>query len=136
MNILDIEAMNQNLPKVLGFIDKQLARFGCENRVRTQIDIAAEEIFVNIASYAYHPEIGPAQIRVEIREKPLAAVISFSDHGKQYNPLERPDPDVKAPAAKRQKGGLGIYMVKKSMDGVTYEYRDGLNILTITKNIG
>ena len=100
-----------------------------------QIDVAVEEIFVNISSYAYNPEIGPATIKIEIMEEPLSVIISFMDNGKQYDPLAKPDPDVKLPLKERKKGGLGIFMVKKTMDNVTYEYKEGQNILTITKSI-
>ncbi|MBR4554240.1 MAG: ATP-binding protein [Ruminococcus sp.] len=135
MRELDIDAIKENLPQVLGFVEEQLEGQGCDASVITQIDIAVEEIFVNIASYAYDPDVGPANIRVEIIEEPLSVVISFIDNGKPYDPLARPDPDIKKPLRERQKGGLGIFMVKKSMDNVTYEYKDGQNILTITKNI-
>ena len=94
-----------------------------------------EEIFVNISSYAYNPETGPATIRAGITEEPLSVIISFIDNGKQYDPLAKPDPDVKIPLKERKKGGLGIFMVKKTMDDVSYEYKDGQNILTITKTI-
>lgn len=61
--------------------------------------------------------------------------ITFSDSGKPYNPLEKPDPDVTLSAEERSIGGLGIFMVKKSMDDMRYEYKDGQNILTITKRL-
>ena len=72
-------------------------------------------------------------MRVEIQEDPLAAIITFIDSGMPYDPLARPDPDVTLPAEEREIGGLGIYMVKKSMDNISYEYKDGKNILTIKK---
>lgn len=136
MNTLDVLAVAENLPEVLDFINGQLARAGCPSRIMTQIDVAAEEVFVNISSYAYHPETGNAQIQVETRANPLTAVLRFSDRGKPYNPLEKPDPNVKLPLRERKRGGLGIYMVKQSMDEVAYEYRDGRNVLTIMKRIG
>ena len=97
--------------------------------------MAVEEIFVNISSYAYDPDIGVAQIRVETKEDPLSVVLSFIDGGTPYDPLAKPDPNLKIPLKERRKGGLGIFMVKKTMDGIKYEYKDGHNILTITKNI-
>ena len=136
MNTLDVLAVAENLPEVLDFINGRLARAGCPSRIMTQIDVAAEEVFVNISSYAYHPETGNAQIQVETRANPLTAVLRFSDRGKPYNPLEKPDPNVKLPLRERKRGGLGIYMVKQSMDEVAYEYRDGRNVLTIMKRIG
>lgn len=133
MKELDIRAEKQNLPQVLDFVNKELDKHNCPKRIVTQIDIAVEEIFVNIASYAYDPNIGPALIRTEIKGEPLSVYISFIDNGKPYDPLAKPDPDVTLPLMKRKIGGLGIFMVKKSMDDVVYEYKDGQNILTITK---
>ena len=133
MSVLNIDAEVNNLDQVLAFVDEELENYGCSPKTQMQIDIAVEEIFVNIASYAYNPEKGSALISVETQEDPLAVIITFTDGGVPYDPLKKPDPDVTLSAEKRQIGGLGIYMVKKSMDNVTYEYKDGKNILTITK---
>ena len=133
---LDIRAVPENLPRVLEFIGQHLESSGCSRRAKAQIDVAVEEIFVNISSYAYDPDIGIAQIRVETRKEPLSVVMSFIDGGKPYDPLANPEPDLKIPLKERKKGGLGIFMVRKTMDCVEYEYRDGQNILTVTKNIG
>jgi len=133
LSVLNIDAEVSNLDKVLAFVDEKLESYGCLPKTQMQIDIAVEEIFVNIASYAYNPEKGSAAISVETQEDPLAVIITFTDGGVPYDPLKKPDPDVTLSAEKRQIGGLGIYMVKKSMDNVTYEYKDGKNILTITK---
>jgi anti-sigma regulatory factor (Ser/Thr protein kinase) len=135
MKELDILAVKENLPEVLAFIDSQLEELNCGIKIITQVDVAVEEIFVNISSYAYNPETGPATIRAEITEEPLSVIISFIDNGKQYDPLAKPDPNVKIPLKERKKGGLGIFMVKKTMDDVSYEYKDGQNILTIIKTI-
>lgn len=135
MKELDITALNENLPQVLEFVEGELEALNCSMKVITQIDIAVEEIFVNIASYAYNPEIGPATIRVEIAEEPIAVIISFIDKGVPYDPLAKPDPDVNLPLMERQIGGLGIFMVKKTMDDVSYEYKNGQNILTIKKKL-
>lgn len=136
MKELDILALKENLPQVLSFIDEQLKEHGCTQKILSQIAVAAEEIFVNIASYAYDPEIGPAKIRVEIVGEPLSVVIGFIDSGKPFDPLAKPDPNIDLPAMQRDIGGLGIFMVKKTMDDVSYEYKDGKNILTITKAFG
>lgn len=135
MKELDIEALNENLPKVLGFVKNSLAGTGCGAKEKYQIEVAVEEIFVNIASYAYNPETGPATIRVETTEEPLSVVMSFIDNGKPYDPLAKPDPDVKLSLSERKRGGLGIFMTKKFMDEISYEYKDGQNILTLKKNI-
>ena len=100
-----------------------------------EIDVAAEEIFVNIANYAYAPKEGKASVRVQVSEDPAEVTISFADSGTPYNPLEKEDPDVTLSAEEREIGGLGIYMTKEFMDHVSYEYRDGKNILTMRKKL-
>ena len=135
MRQLDIEAKVENLNDVLAFVDEQIEEAGCSMKIQMQIDVAVEEIFVNIAHYAYTPEVGPATIRVEITKDPLAAVLTFIDHGVPYDPLAKEDPDVTLSAEERQIGGLGIFMVKNTMDDVEYEYKDGHNILKIKKEI-
>ena len=104
-------------------------------KIQMQIDIAVEEIFVNIAHYAYAPNSGMATISASFDEKKRVVSFSFIDGGVQFNPLERKDPDLTMKLEDRKIGGLGIFMVKQSMDDVRYEFRDGLNILTIEKRI-
>lgn len=133
MKELNVEAVIENLDQVIAFVDEQLAAENCDSKTQIQIDIAVEEIFVNIAHYAYHPEIGTAVIRVEILRDPLSVVMTFVDHGTPYDPLAREDPDVTLSADDRAIGGLGIFMVKQSMDDIKYEYKNGQNILYVTK---
>ena len=133
MKELTIEAVRENLPKVQEFIGGMLEGAGCPPLTQTAINVAAEEIFVNIASYAYSPENGTVTVRAGVHGEPPTAEITFADRGRPYNPLERPDPDITLPARQRKRGGLGVYMVKQSMDRVSYEYRDGENILTVEK---
>lgn len=135
MKELTIAAAVENIQAVTDFVNEQLESIGCPMKAQTQIDIAIDELFGNIAHYAYHPEVGPATVRVEVEEDPLAVRISFIDNGVPYDPLAKADPDVTLSAEERGIGGLGIYMVKKSMDNVSYEYRDGQNVLRIKKNI-
>ena len=135
MKELEITAINENLVKVLAFVDKELEKVGCPMKAQLKIDIAVEEIFVNIANYAYRPECGPATIRVEVLKEPFQVILSFVDHGIPYDPLAKRDPDITLSSEKRAIGGLGIFMVKKSMDDIAYEYKDGHNILTIKKNL-
>ena len=132
---IEIEASTANLPRVLEFIDSHLAAAGCPLRSQMQIDVAAEEIFVNIAHYAYSPDKGMAKVRVEVGDDPLHVAITFIDNGMQYDPLAKEDPDVTLPAEKRKIGGLGIFLVKNTMDDVTYKYDNGSNILTLKKNL-
>ena len=135
MKELVIAADRNNLLKVQSFIDEQLEDAGCLMLTQIAIDVAVEELFVNIASYAYDKEIGVAVVQVEMLNEPLSVEITFIDNGKQYDPLAKPDPDTTLAAKERKKGGLGIYVVKNSMDDMRYEYRDGKNILTIKKNL-
>ena len=136
MRDLVIEADRSNMPQVQAFIDEQLEEIDCPLMTQTVIDIAVEELFVNIASYAYDSGIGMAVVQVTVHEDPLSVEITFIDNGRQYDPLAKADPDTTISSAKqRKKGGLGIFMVKKSMDNVNYEYKDGKNILTIKKNL-
>lgn len=135
MKELTIDATIENITQVTAFVDEQLEALGCPLKAQMQIDIAIDELFGNIAHYAYNPEIGPATVRVEVLQDPLAVVVSFIDNGIPYDPLAKEDPDVALSAEDREIGGLGIYMVKKSMDEITYEYKDGQNILRIKKAI-
>ena len=130
-----IEAAVENLDAVQSFVDERLEEAGCSMKAQMQIDVAVEEIFVNIASYAYAPGTGDAVVCVELPEDGRAVTISFTDRGKAYDPLSRDDPDISLPAEQRDVGGLGILMTKKLMDEVSYEYKDGQNILTMKKNL-
>ena len=131
---LVIEAAVKNLPKVMGFIEQNLENTRCSMKARMQISIAAEEVFVNIANYAYAPGKGNATVRIDVSEEPVV-IITFIDNGIPFNPLTRKDPDVGLPASRRRIGGLGIFMTKRAMDNVEYEYKDGQNILKLKKNL-
>ena len=135
MKELTIAATVENIETVTDFVNEQLEALDCPIRAQMQIAIAIDELFGNIAHYAYNPEIGKATVRVEVIEDPLAVTITFIDNGVPYNPLEKEDPDTSLSAEEREIGGLGIYVVKKSMDDITYEYKDGQNILAIKKNL-
>ncbi|MBR3296478.1 MAG: ATP-binding protein [Firmicutes bacterium] len=132
---LTLDATVENLDTVISFVDEELEKMECSMKTQMQIDVAVEEIFVNIAHYAYTPDTGKATIRLETSEDPKSIAVTFIDSGVPYDPLAKPDPDVTLSAEERQIGGLGIYMVKKSMDDMKYEYKDGHNVLTIRKNI-
>lgn len=135
MKELTVDATIENVAAVTAFVDEQLEQLDCPMKTQMQVDIAIDELFGNIAHYAYNPAIGAATVRIEVSENPLAVVITFIDNGVPYDPLAKADPDITLSAEEREIGGLGIYMVKKSMDDVSYEYRDGKNILRIKKNI-
>ena len=135
MKELTVAATIENIETVTDFVDAQLEELDCPMKAEMQINVAIDELFSNIAHYAYHPEIGEATVAVEVTGDPLAVEITFIDNGKPYDPLQNADPDVTLSAEERDIGGLGIFIVKKSMDEITYEYKDGKNILRIKKNI-
>ena len=135
MKELTVVATVENIETVTDFVNEQLEALDCPMKAQMQIDIAIDELFGNIAHYAYNPEVGSATVRVEVIEDPLAVTITFIDNGVPYDPLAKADPDTTLSAEERDIGGLGIYMVKKSMDEITYEYKSGQNILTIKKNL-
>ena len=132
---LTLDATEENLEHVLAFVDGELEALDCPSKAKMQIDVAVEEIFVNIAHYAYSPGTGTATVRIETQTEPEKVTITFTDQGIPYDPLAKPDPDVTLSAEERQIGGLGIYMVKRSMDDMKYVFRDGQNVLTIMKNL-
>jgi len=134
MEELRLEAKAEKLSEVLAFVDERLEAADCPLKAQMQIDVAVEELFVNVAYYAYPGGAGDVVIAMEIRDG--TAVIRLMDSGLPFNPLDRPDPDVKATADKRKIGGLGIYMAKKSMDSMDYQHTGGMNVLTMSKRIG
>ena len=134
MKQIKVKADTAELDNVLSFADAILEELGCSVKAQMQIDIAIEEIFVNIAHYAYPESEGEAVISVEPGENGSSVTITFEDEGIQYDPLKNEDPDITLSAEDRPIGGLGIFMVKKSMDEVSYEYKDGKNRLTIKKS--
>lgn len=135
MKEMTIPATVENIEKVTAFVDEQLEQIDCPPKAQMQIDIAIDELFGNIAQYAYNPATGPATVRVEVTQSPISVVITFIDHGIPYDPLKTADPDITLSAEDREIGGLGIFMVKKTMDEITYEYKNGQNILQIRKDI-
>ncbi len=135
MKELTVDAAINNIEKVTDFINAELEALNCPFKAQTQIDIAIDELFGNIAHYAYNPETGKATVRIEVEKEPLAVIITFIDNGKPFNPLEIDDPDVTKSAEERSIGGLGIFLVKKTMDMIDYEYKDGQNILMIKKSL-
>ena len=131
MKELTLEAKIDNLNQVLTAVDEELEQADCTMKAQMAIDVAVEEIFVNIAHYAYGDKTGNATIIIDVDAADSKSSITFIDEGVPYNPLEKPDPDVTLSASERQIGGLGIYIVKKSMDEVIYKHKDGKNIFTI-----
>ncbi|SFR61410.1 anti-anti-sigma factor [Pseudobutyrivibrio sp. NOR37] len=145
MKKIECEALISNLDKVTSFVEDELESLGCGKKQLMQITLAAEEIYVNIAHYAYGKSDGAGGVVPDSGSGPMSlsmwgdnglVTLIFEDIGVPYNPLEKEDPDISADVDDRQIGGLGIFMAKKSMDNMRYEYRDGRNILTLEKRIG
>ena len=135
MKELTIEAAVENIEVVTEFISTQLESLGCPMKAQIQISVAIDELFGNIAKYAYSPDVGKATVRFEVEQEPLSVIITFIDNGQPFNPLEQAEPDTTLAANERKVGGLGIFLVKKTMNMVEYEYKDGQNILRIKKHI-
>ena len=142
MDRLTLEARLDNLDEVLSFIDERLEKAGCPVKTQMQLDVAVEEIYVNIAHYAYSkkdesgkaiPDTGTGMAAIEISHEEGIVTVTFTDQGMPFDPLAKEDPDVTLSAEERQIGGLGIFMVKKSMDDMKYQWLDGKNVLTLTK---
>lgn len=136
MKELTVDAAVENIEVVTDFVNEELEKLDCPLKARRQIDVAIDELFGNIARYAYSPDVGKATVRFSVEENPLEVTITFIDNGIPFNPLEKSNPDTHLSAEERPIGGLGIFLVKKSMDMVEYEYKNGQNILKIKKNIG
>ena len=138
MKELKIEATIDNLAQVFRFLADSMESCNIEPKVKRQIKLCVEELFVNIAHYAYNPDVGMAEISIDTvtdnNGKPRM-VISFSDRGRPYDPLSAPEPDLEAELDERQIGGLGVFLVKTAMDSVEYEHKDGQNITTIEKTL-
>ena len=132
---LTIEALTENLQAVLDFVDAELDAVSCPVQMKNPLDLAVEELYLNISTYSYDTEIGTATVRIEVEEDPIRVVLTFVDQGIPFDPLAKPDPTFEEAIEDRPIGGLGIFMVKNSMDEVHYEYRDGQNILTLRKSM-
>ena len=135
MKTLTVPAERDQLDVVQSFADEALDQVSCTLEIRLQLQIAVEELFVNIASYAYAPDRGEAVIGCRVEQEPPSITIQFRDWGKPFDPLAKKDADITLSAEERGIGGLGIYMVKNSMDDVRYQYENGQNVLTIHKNL-
>lgn len=130
---LTVDALNDNLTAVINFIDSFLEESCCPMKTQMQIDLSVEEIFVNIANYAYGDSVGKAEISIGNNHGEITVVLR--DSGMPYNPLEKEDPDITLSAEERQIGGLGVFLTKRNMDSVSYSYENGQNILTMKKTL-
>lgn len=130
-----VPARMEYMDSLIGEVDRFLADQGCDGNLSSKLEIALEEIFTNVASYAYEKEGGELSLNCFVERGTGCLVLQFRDRGKPFNPMDRPDPDLELPLEQRPVGGLGIYMVKQFVDEVEYEYQDGFNILTLKKDI-
>ena len=131
---ITLPAAIENIETATDFINGILERADCPMRTRMQLDIALDELMSNVAMYAYAPETGDVTVALKILDNPRRAVLTITDKGVPYDPLQKEDPDVTLSADEREIGGLGIFIVKQSMDDMTYAYKDGKNIVTIVKH--
>jgi len=135
MKELTVDAVPESLWQIKAFVDAELAALGCPMDTRREMDIALDEVFGNIAHYAYEGAAGSVTLRFEAEQTPRAVTLTFSDGGVPFDPLQAAAPDTTLAARERAIGGLGIFVVKKLMDEVRYEYVDGKNILRLKKHI-
>ena len=135
MNEIVLDAKKENLPQLFDFLTTTLREYSDDEKTIRKVKLCVEEAFLNIANYAYDPDVGKAKVSVTALGDPYPFRIQvvFTDKGKPFNPLKADSPDVESDAEDRKVGGLGIFLIKKEMDDITYEYRDGQNILTLEK---
>lgn len=134
MKEITVDAMIENMNTVTAFVDDFLDQIACPMKSRIQINIVIDEIFGNICHYAYKDSVGAVTVRVESGNTPKAVFLTFTDNGIPYNPLDTEDPDITLSSEERKIGGLGIYLVKKNMDEMKYEYVNQQNRLWMEKD--
>ena len=135
MKDIAVDAMIENMNTVTAFVDDFLDQIACPMKSRIQINIVIDEIFGNICHYAYKDSVGAVTVRVESGNTPKAVFLTFTDNGIPYNPLDTEDPDITSSSEERKIGGLGIYLVKKNMDEMKYEYVNQQNRLWMEKRL-
>lgn len=134
-DFITVRAVMDNLDIVLSFVRKKMNRSESGMLDCLTLEMVVEELYTNIASYAYGTQTGIVTVECSARQKPRELKVTFMDRGMPYNPLEHEEPDISAPIEERQIGGNGILMAKKMMDDIQYEFRDGANVLTVRKQI-
>ena len=135
MRSITIPATDEDPEPIVEFVGEELAKFDCPQKALYQIEVAIEEILVNIVSYAGLSDADGVEVRCEVLDDPLRVVVQFLDGGVPFDPLAKADPDTSPEALQEREGGLGIFMVKQMMDDVSYSYEDGKNTLTILKQL-
>ncbi len=133
---LSVPSKAEDLYEVLDFISSCLSRSSPSKEVISQLQLVVEEVFVNISKYAYQPPgSGDVKITCAVEKEMMKVTLTFEDSGQAFDPLQKPDPDTSEPLDDRKIGGLGIFLVKNHVDGISYRREDGKNILTIEKSI-
>ena len=128
-------AKTESLTDILGFVEETLESFECSMKIQMAVCVAIEEVFVNVAHYAYGDGEGDVTLGIGLDEASRTVTFRMADKGVPFDPLKKPDPDITLSAEEREIGGLGIFITKKTMDSVTYAYENGENILTMIKKI-
>ena len=129
------KAKTEALSDILGFVDQMLEKYGCPMKIQMSLCVAIEEIFVNVARYAYKNGDGDVVLGIGFDKESSTITFRMADKGVPFDPLKKPDPDITLSAEEREIGGLGIFITKKTMDSVEYAYENGENVLTMTKKI-
>ena len=135
MKSMIVPANDDGPAVVTEFVDEELAQYDCPHKALYQIEVAIEEIMVNIVSYAKLSEDDSIEVRCDILDEPLRVVLQFLDRGVPFDPLAAGDPDLSPEVLGEREGGLGIFLVKQMMDDVSYAYENGKNTLTIRKSL-
>ena len=128
-------AKTESLNSILGFVEETIEGFECPMKTQTALCVAIEEVFVNVAHYAYPESEGDMTLHISFDEESRNITFRMTDKGVPFNPLKKPDPDITLSAEEREIGGLGIFIAKKTMDSLSYSYENGENILTMIKKI-
>ena len=128
-------AKTEALPDILGFVEETLEGYGCPMKIQMAVCVAIEEVFVNVAHYAYGNGEGDMNLGIGFDEENRTITFRMTDKGVPFDPLQKPDPDITLSAEEREIGGLGIFIAKKTMDSLSYSYENGENILTMLKTI-
>ncbi len=140
MEVLRVDATDDSLDEINEFLGEKAEEAGGDPKALFEIELAVEEICVNVFSYAYigeptdDPLWGKLEVRCEVVKDLPGLKIMFVDAGKEFDPLKAEEADTTGKMFMEKVGGFGIHMVKQTMNKVEYEYKDGKNILTIQKN--
>ena len=132
---LELDATLENWDNVKKFVKEMLEETHCKRDDERTLQMAIEEIYINIVNYAYAPNVGKVNIVGIFENDEYSIILQFIDEGKPFNPLEMDDPDFSIATEDREVGGFGIFIVREMVDDISYEYKDGKNILTVKKNL-